>query len=109
MQVSISFLPGPLCRFTPSSSFNNSGYQGEGVEEKGQLLWGLKRVLERGHSRLRGESKKVFSQGAIQRENKSWQSLAHLLPVHFPHLCGPSPSRCAQGKPKGSAQGSVDS
>ena len=45
-------------------------------------LWDLKRVLVRGYSRLRGESKKVFSQGAmsIQRE-ESWQILGPLPPV----------------------------
>lgn len=45
-------------------------------------LWDLKRVLVRECSRLRGESKKVCSQGAmsIQRE-ESWQILGALPPV----------------------------
>lgn len=54
---------------------------GDGTKRE-EPLWDLKRVLVRECSRLRGESKKVCSQGAmsIQRE-ESWQILGALPPV----------------------------
>lgn len=56
------------------------------------------------------KSQRRFSSKEPFRENKSWQSIAHLLPIPlFPHLCCPNPSTCAQVKPKGSAQDSMDS
>ena len=50
--------------------------------EREEPLWDLKRVLVRGCSMLRGESKKVCSQGSmfIQRE-ESWQILGPLASV----------------------------
>lgn len=87
MQVSISFLPGPLCRFTPSSSFNNSGYQGNG-------RWGGcggEGIAFVGPQKGAGEgalqAQRRVTEGFLPRshsERIKAGSLARLLPVHFP-------------------------